>query len=54
MRQHHKRRKAHQDTLTDPFEGLGTGWDDLDSIAEDFTWATAAPSRRPRNKERGS
>lgn len=34
-------RKAHQDVGTDPFEGIGSGWDELDEMAEDFTWATA-------------
>lgn len=37
------RKNAHQDTMTDPFEGSGNIWDALDEIAEDFTWATAAP-----------
>lgn len=37
-------RKAHQDVGTDPFEGYGTGWDDLDDVAENFTWATCGPA----------
>lgn len=50
MRQHHSRRKAHQDVGTDPFEiGEDPVWAALDLIAEDFTWATApAPGKRPK------
>lgn len=33
-------RKAHQDTMADPFEGSGSGWESLDDVAENFTWAT--------------
>lgn len=50
-------RKAHQDTMADPFEGSGSGWESLDDVAENFTWATAAPAganhhARPRRHKR--
>lgn len=37
------RRNAHQDTMCDPFEGYGSGWEALDAIAEDYTWAACDP-----------
>lgn len=48
------RRKAHQDVGTDPFEGSGSGWDDLDDVAENFTWATAPASGSAHHVRRKS
>lgn len=44
------RRNAHQDVGTDPFEDGFDPWEGVDDIAEHYSWATAAPGKRPKIK----
>jgi hypothetical protein len=36
--------------MTDPFEGYGDGWEALDDIAENYTWAACDPGAGKRGK----
>jgi hypothetical protein len=48
MRTRKPRRNAHQDVGTDPFESGFDAWEGVDEIAENYSWATCGPGKKPK------